>query len=124
MQHGIVRIVATLIGLGVTLVASAGYNTIATGTVTIIQQTTAAQGGTAGTFRFQISTQPTVAQCGGLGGWFSVSPNTIPDAQTRSNLLALLLTAYTSGTQVGIGYDSTGGFCDQIAIGVYFINAP
>jgi hypothetical protein len=124
MRHGIVRVMATLIGLGLSLTASAGYTTIATGTVTLIQQETAAQGWTAGTFKFQISGQPTVSPCGAFGGWFSVSSNTIPDAQTRTNMLAMLLAAYTAGTQVGVAYDNTGGFCDQLSIGVYFLDAP
>jgi hypothetical protein len=124
MRHRIVRVVLTLIGLGVSMAASAGYNTVATGTVTLIQQGTAAVGYTAGTFAFQVSGQPTVAGCGGRGGYFIVSSNSIPDAQTRANMLAILLMAYSTGTQVGVAYDNTAGFCDQTGIGVYFLDAP
>jgi hypothetical protein len=122
--HRIVRIGTVIVGLSLSLVASAGYNTTVTGTITNVSQFTAAQGLTAGTFGFQVSGQPNVTACGGRGSYFIVSSTSIPDAQTRTNIYALLLTAYTSGAQVEVGYDNTGGFCDQTGIGVYWIETP
>jgi hypothetical protein len=115
---------AMLAGLGLSTTASAAYTTIATGTVTKIEQFTAAAGYTTGTFAFQVTGQPNVTACGARGGFFIVSSNSIPDAQTRTNMLAMLLAAYSSGTQVGVAYDNTGGFCDQTGIGVFFLDSP
>ncbi len=124
MRHGLVLVMAALIGLGASRVASATQVTTGPVTITTLTQYTAASGLTAGTFSFQVAGQPDVTQCGGRGSYFIVSSNSIPDAQTRINLYALLLTAYATGAQVSAVYDNAGAFCDQAGIGVYYVNAP
>lgn len=52
---------------------------------------------------------------------FSVSPNYIADAQTRKNMLAMLMTAKATGSPVTVAYDSNGGYCDQGMLAVYYV---
>jgi hypothetical protein len=52
---------------------------------------------------------------------FLVSPQSVPDPQTRKNLLALLLAAKTAGLTLQVRYDPDGGHCDQGMISVFFI---
>lgn len=113
---------STALAAGIFLSANAHatYNATSTGTVKSIQQSSPSVGATPGTFYFQISTQPTV-NCGAASGYFIVSPNSVSDAQTRINFLAILMSAQATGSQVEVAYDSTGGFCDQGAVGVYYI---
>jgi hypothetical protein len=110
---------------GVTLIASVpsahAAQADATGYVVMITQLSAAAGYTAETVEFRLDNQPSVAGCTPWTTTFSISPNTIPDAQTRKNMLALLLTAKTQGTAVEVRYDNAGSFCDGGAIGVYYI---
>jgi hypothetical protein len=108
-----------LTGLGFSMHAEATYNATAVGTVGYLQQSSPSVGATPETFIFTISPQPSVS-CGGFN-YFIISPNSVTDAQTRKNMIALLLTAKASGSQVEVAYDSTGGFCDQGMIGVYYI---
>jgi hypothetical protein len=109
---------AVLACLG-SMYAEATYNATAVGTIGFLQQSSPSVGATPETFIFTISPQPTVS-CGGFN-YFIVSPNSVTDAQTRKNMIALLLTAKASGSQVEVAYDSTGGFCDQGMIAVYYI---
>ena len=103
-------VIAILAGLMLSSTSRAAYTSVATGTLTLIQQQTTAAGFTAGTFLFQISARTTVTGCGARGGFFVVSSNSIPDLQTRLSILALLMNAYSTGTQVSVAYDDTGGF--------------
>lgn len=72
------------------------------------------------TLAFTITGQPTVS-CAEFQ-YFVISPNTVTDAQTRKNLVALVLEAKATGGRIEVAYDSTGGFCDQGMIGVYYIS--
>jgi hypothetical protein len=91
----------------------------ATGTVHILQQDSTSVGAAPETTVFTISPQPSVS-CGTFSD-FVISPNTVTDAQTRKNMVALLLLAKATGNPVEIAYDNSGGFCDQGMIAVYFI---
>ncbi|HEX5208002.1 MAG TPA: hypothetical protein VFW10_09460 [Steroidobacteraceae bacterium] len=110
---------AAIACLLVSLPAGATYNATATGTVAYVQQDSPAMGYAPETFTFTITNQPSVA-CGAFH-YFIISPNSIPDAQTRKNMVALVVEAKATGGQVEVAYDSTGGYCDQGMIGVYYI---
>jgi hypothetical protein len=102
----------------------AAYNSTAIGTVVTLQQNAAPVSyiTVAETFNFTISGQPNIS-CGGTAiRQFAVSPNSVPDAQTRKNMLALLMFAKATGGQVEIAYDNTPS-CDQGMLQVYYIVA-
>jgi len=101
----------------------AAYNSTATGTVVTIQQNSAPVSSVtvAETFNFTISAQPNVS-CGNASRQFAVSPNSVPDTQTRKNMLALLMFAKATGGQVEVAYDDTPT-CDQGMLQVYYIVA-
>ena len=101
------------------LSAHATYNATVIGTITTITQFgTALQFGPE-TVVFDLANQPTIA-CP-QGAHFLFSPATITDAQTRKNMLAILLHAKATGSQVEVAYDNTGGYCDQGYPAVYYI---
>jgi hypothetical protein len=114
------KILATTILLvGFSMSADATYNSTVTGTIATLTQYSTSLSYVPETFSFTISNQPTVS-CGPFN-YFVISPNSVTDAQTRKNMVASLLTAKAGGNQVEIAYDSTGGFCDQGMIAVYYI---
>lgn len=78
-----------------------------------------ALGYAAETFSFTITNQPSVS-CGAFQ-YFTISPNSIPDAQTRKNMLALVLEAKATGGQIELAYDRAGGFCHQGMTAVYYV---
>jgi hypothetical protein len=43
---------------------------------------------------------------------FVFNPTDIPDAQTRKDMLALLMAARVSGATVTVDWDNAGAFCD------------
>lgn len=100
--------------------AHATYNATVIGTVEVVQQISGnLPGYTPETVSFTISGQPTVA-CGSFQQ-FVISPTTVTDVQTRKNMLAILLTAKATGAPLQVAYDSTGGFCDQGMVAVYYL---
>ena len=97
--------------LALSVTANATHQTIA-GTVTGIE-VDAPSFGAVQTIAFQLSNHPTATGCkGATNGWFSFSPTTVTDAQTRTNLLATLFAARISGINVLIVYDDAGANCD------------
>lgn len=52
--------------------------------------------------------------------YFAISPATVPDAQTRKNMVAANLSAKLTGATVEVAYDSTGATCDQQMLAVYY----
>ena len=95
--------------------AIAGYSATASGTVNFVQQMASPSMGTAETFLFAISGQPALS-CGSGFNYFVISPNSVPDAQTRKNLVAQLMMAKATGATVVVGYDSASAgtnSCDQ-----------
>jgi hypothetical protein len=89
------------------------------GTVHIVQQNSTLQAGSPETILFSVDGQPTPLHC---GNYFVISPNSITDAQTRKNLVALLMMAKSTGNQIEVAYDSQSGTpCDQGMTPVYFI---
>jgi hypothetical protein len=112
---------AALLAFALTLPARATYNGTVTGTVTFVQQMSTSLWFTAETTAFGLSNQPSI-NCGGYQQ-FIITPNSVTDAQTRRNMVAILLAAKATGAQVSIGYDSTGAFCDQGMAAVYFVTA-
>ena len=64
--------------------------------------------------------QPTVS-CSGYQE-FVISPGTVPDAQTRKNMYALLLTAKATGASVTVSYEGTANtFCESGRAGIYYL---
>ena len=116
----------TFAAVGFVLPASAGYNATVTGTVVSVQQmSTSMATFTPETVVFALSTQPALS-CGSGFSMFIISPNSVTDAPTRRNFLALLLMAKSTGGQVEVGYDSAsspGNSCDQGYPIVYWIQA-
>jgi len=110
-----------LLALTLTLPARATYNATVTGTVTFVQQMSTSLWFSPESTAFGLSTQPSI-NCGGYQQ-FIISPTSVTDAQTRRDIVALLLSAKAAGTKVEVGYDSTGGFCDQGMAAVYFVSA-
>ena len=70
-----------------------------------------------GYFMFSVSTQPT-SGCTSPS-YFSVSAATVPDSESRNRMYSMLLLAMSTGRTVNVGYDNTGGFCDNGYLGVY-----
>jgi hypothetical protein len=99
----------------------ATYNSTVTGTVAYVQQIGPSIGTPTETLAFALTNQPSI-DCSGFQA-FTISPTTVPDAQTRKNMLAMLLTAKASGAAVVVGYDSNaGGFCEAGRAGVYWLS--
>jgi hypothetical protein len=112
----------TLVGLCLSMSAGATYNTTATGTIVSLSQPSSSLYAPE-SFIFTISNQPTpTVSCGGYNR-FIISPATTADAQTRKNMVALLVAARVSGISVTVGYDSAGGGCDQGEMIVYAVTA-
>jgi hypothetical protein len=101
------------------LPASAVYNATVTGNVSWVQQDGPNLGYAAESIVFALDNQPATS-CGYFQ-MFSISPNYIADAQTRKNMLAMLMTAKATGSPVTVAYDSAGGYCDQGMPAVYYI---
>ena len=117
MRKMILLLLTVLAAVGLWAPALATYNATVSGTINIVQQDAGVLN-TPETTIFQLSTQPTVA-C--PLHYFAISPATVPDAQTRKDLVAAILTAKASGATLEVGYDSTGAYCDQGMVGVYWI---
>jgi len=84
------------------LAARATYNATVIGTVSTISQFGTALQFDPETVVFDLANQPTTA-CP-QGSHFILSPNSVTDAQTRKNMLAILLHAKATGTQVEIAH--------------------
>jgi len=110
------RISVSLLVALVTMPAFAGYNATVHGTVNYIQQmSTSLPPNTSETLIFALSGQPALS-CGSGFNAFIISPASVTDAQTRKNMIALLMLAKSTGAQIYIGYDSAsapGNSCDQ-----------
>lgn len=119
MRPRLLPVLSVLAGVGLSIPAQATYNATAVGTIGAIQQMSTSLQYTAETTSFIISGQPSVS-CANFQR-FVISPATVTDAQTRKNMIAILLTAKASGAQVTVAYDSSGGDCDQGMIAVYYL---
>lgn len=98
----------------------ATYDATVTGPVDFVTQFAPALGYAPETLAFTVGNQPHVS-CAQYQ-YFVISPNSVTDAQTRKNMMTIVLEAKATGGQIEVAYDSTGGFCDQGMIGVYFIS--
>jgi hypothetical protein len=101
--------------------AFATYNATAVGTVKFITQMGPGLQYAPETFVFQITNQPATT-CSSGYAQFLVSPASIPDPQTRRNMLAILVAAKASGAEVQVAYDSANGYCDQGSPAVYYLS--
>ena len=52
---------------------------------------------------------------------FSVTEQTVPDADLRNTIISNILLAYASGKTVSVSYDDSGGFIDNRMYGIYSI---
>lgn len=116
MKKSVRFLFATIVGAGLSIPAQASYNATVIGIVTIVQQDSGVLMSPE-TMIFQLSTQPTVA-C--PLHYFAISPATVADANTRRNMVAAILTAKATGATVEVAYDSTGAYCDQQMVAVYY----
>ena len=101
--------------------AFATYNATAVGTVKFITQMGPGLQYAPETFVFQISNQPATT-CSSGYSQFLVSPASVPDAATRRNMLAILMTAKATGAEVQVAYDNANGYCDQGSPAVYYLS--
>lgn len=111
----------TLLAGAISMSAFATYNATAVGTVRFITQMGPGLQYAPETVVFQISNQPATT-CSSGYSQFLISPASVPDAQTRKNMLAILMTAKASGAQVQVAYDNTNGYCDQGSPAVYYLS--
>lgn len=107
--------------LAMSIPASATYNATVVGTISWIGQMNQSLGNPAETIVFALTNQPT-GLCSSGYNMFVISPASVTDAQSRKNLLAMLLSAKATGSQVQVAYDNTGGYCDQGMPAVYYID--
>lgn len=105
----------------VPMISKATYNATWTGTVNFITQYSPSLNYTPETFVFTMSGQPSVS-CAGYQ-YFVISPNLVTDAETRKNMVAIVMLAKATGGQITVAYDKNGGYCDQGFIGVYYVSA-
>jgi hypothetical protein len=72
------------------------------------------------TVAITFANQPTVS-CSGYQE-FVISPGTVPDAQTRNNMYALLLMAKATGISVSVAYEGTpNASCESGRAGIYYL---
>ena len=116
MKKTFLLLFAIASGVGLVMPALATYNATITGTISWVQQDSGVLMSPETTI-FQLSNQPTVA-C--PLHYFGISPATVPDANTRRNMVAAILTAKATGATVEVAYDSTGAYCDQQMVAVYY----
>lgn len=122
MKHGCTVFIATMISVGFSLSAGAVYNATVDGTVTYVSQMGPGSGFSDGTVAFALSSQPANAcQANGFRQ-FVISPVSVADADTRRNMIALVLTAKASGAQLRVAYDQNGGWCDQNSLAVHWLS--
>ncbi len=101
--------------------AQATYNATVIGTIDWVEQVGPNVGYMQDTIAFRLTNQPSVTCSSGLSG-FAISAQTVPDAESRKNMLAMLLTAKATGSQLQVAYDSNAnGYCDHGMLGVYYI---
>jgi len=88
--------------------------------VQLVEQDSPLYSGAAETFAFNLANQSALP----CGSYFVISPSTIADAQTRKNLVALVLMAKASGSALRVGYDSNAITtpCDLGMTPVYFLS--
>jgi len=113
-----------MVSLSLTLLlfsqVQATYNDAVVSTLASVQQMSTTLWFGPETFVFTLDNPPNTTWCGPYHS-FAISPATISDAQTRKNMVAILLTAKASGGRVQVAFDNTGGFCDQGFMGVYYV---
>lgn len=117
MKKKILLLLAIIAGAVLSMPAQATYNATVTGTITIVQQDSGVLMSPETTI-FQLTTQPSV---GCALHYFAISPATVPDANTRRNMVAAILTAKATSATVEVAYDSTGAYCDQQMVAVYYL---
>jgi hypothetical protein len=113
-------VVPFILALGLISSAHATYNATATGSVGTVQQIGTGLSYGPETVVFDLTNMPTATWCSGFHN-FAISPSSVTDAQTRKNMIAMLLSAKATGAQIQVGFDNTGGFCDQGFMGIYFL---
>jgi hypothetical protein len=69
---------------------------------------------------FQITNQPTSTGCPAPAHFFSFSPASVTDANSRRNLLATLFTARAAGLTISVAYDNAGAYCDVVGYAAPF----
>lgn len=98
MKKVILTAISIFAGIWLFEPACATYNATVAGTITIVQQDSGVLF-TPETKIFQLSTQPT----GGCAmRYFAISPATVPDAQTRKDLVATILAAKATGATLEV----------------------
>ena len=82
---------------------------------TVIGLFVSGAGSAAESVNFTMSFGPQTTGCSNSGGAnqvFVFNPTDITDAQTRKNMLALLMAARISGTPLTVDWDNAGAYCD------------
>src|SRR6185369_6764144 len=109
----------SILGASFTIACAQGIAGTADSTLTYVSQMGAT--GNAETVVFALASGPAI-NCAGYQE-FVISPGTVPDAQSRKNMFALLLTAKATGAAIRISFSNAdgSGFCESGRAGVYWI---
>src|SRR5258708_10065820 len=99
--------VAATIGLHVSANAA---NAVLTGTITGLSVQSTEQAPPE-VVDIVMSVRPPATGCPAGTAGFEFSPASVTDAQTRKNILAVLIAAKLAGTTITIVYDNAGAYC-------------
>jgi hypothetical protein len=88
---------------------------VATGTVTGVNVNSSTTTGSTESVIFSMNNVPSAATtgCPSTVAGFAFSSSSVPDANTRRDLLAILLAAKAAGLSISVAYDTGGAFCDS-----------
>lgn len=115
-----IALIALVLTGFISIPAYAVRNAQAEGTVKQLQAMGDVEGYSTEVFTFTLTPAPAPVP-GAVFQYFSISPQTVPDEQSRKNMISLLMMAKASGAQIAVAYDKDGGFLDNRMIGVYYI---
>jgi hypothetical protein len=107
-KWGFVALTASA-SIGLQLSANAA-NAVITGTITTLGVQSTEQAPPE-VVDIVLNVRPPATGCPGGTAGFEFSPASVTDAQTRKNMLTLLLAAKMSGSNITIVYDNAGAYC-------------
>ena len=107
--------ISAILALSIVICSAPSYAKIVFTSGTVIGLFVLGAGSPAESVNFTMSFGPQVTGCTNpnqTNQVFVFNPTDISDAQTRKNMLALLMAARTSGTPITVDWDNSGAFCD------------
>jgi len=107
--------IPTILALSILIFSTPSYAKLVFTTGTVISVFVSGVGVPAETVTFTMSFLPQTTGCTNpntANQTFVFSPTDIPDAQTRKDMLALLMAARSSGIPLTVDWDNAGAHCD------------